>query len=229
MAFDALKEETAKLNRQMHAMGLAGLNRGAISVVDREAGVLAIRPAGPSPAELEPGQIVVVGLLNLQVQDEAPLPPDPMIHTHVFLANVFGETGGIASFASPHALGYSILRRDLLPYSSTHAEHFLGPVPCARSQSPNEVAYEFAATIGVTIQETFEARGADYREIPGAFLPGAGAVCWGPTGAAALGNASALEESAQAAYIARTMSSDFTPLSEDVVRAHFFRARGEAG
>ena len=229
MGFESLKKQTLLANQELQRAGLGGLARGSVSLVDREAGVLALPPSGLLPAAQGPEDMLVLGLVDFDVREGGGWGPDAMVHTHIFLANVFLRVGAVVTFSTPHVTAYAIASRDLSPYCAVHAEHFLGTVPCARSQTPNEVAAEFEATLGLTVLDTFEARGLDYEAVPGALLPGYGAVCWGRDAVEALSNACALEESAHSAFLARQLDASVTPLARDLVEAHYRRARSLAG
>lgn len=228
MAMDALRREAAERTNDLYRLGLARHSRGAVSIIDRAANTMAIAPADAKPGAVEPGDIVLINLQTFEVRDggEGAGAPDLAVHTHLFLAQMFARAGAIATFSSPYATAFALARRDLLPYSAAHAQHFLGSVPVVRSQTPNEVEYEFASTIGLTIVDEFSARGLDYMTTPAALVPGGGPVAWGSDGVQAVANAAALEEAAHAAYLARALTSDLPVLTPDVVRAHYTRAHG---
>jgi L-ribulose-5-phosphate 4-epimerase len=229
MGFEALRKQALEANQELQRAGMGGLGRGSVAIVDREAGVLALPPSGMLPSAVTADDILVLGLVDFAVREGGGWGPDGMVHTHIFIANVFLRVGAVVTFSTPHVAAFAIANRDLPPYCAAHAEHFLGAVPCARAQTPNEVAAEFEATLGLTVLDTFEARGLDYESVPGALLPGYGAVCWGRDVVEALSNACALEESAHAAFLARQLDAGVTPMARDLVEAHYRRARSLAG
>ena len=229
MGFESLKKQALLANQELQRAGMGGLGRGSVSIIDREAGVLALPPCGLLPAGMTADDILVLGLVDFAVREGGGWGPDSMVHTHLFIANVFLRVGAVVTITTPYTTAFAIASRDLAPYCAAHAEHFLGTVPCARSQTPNEVATEFEATLGLTVLDTLEARGLDYEAVPASLLPGYGAVCWGRDAVEALGNACALEESAHAAFLARQLDAGVTPLARDLVEAHYRRARSLAG
>ena len=118
-------------NRELVTTGLVTLTWGNVSGIDRQRGLIAIKPSGVPYAELRPEQIVVVDLDGLVV--EGKLKPSSDTPTHLALYRAFPNIGGIVHTHSRHATIFAQARREIPCLGTTHADHFHGPVPVTRA------------------------------------------------------------------------------------------------
>ena len=132
-----LKQAVYAANMELPRRGLVTDTWGNVSGIDREKGLVVIKPSGVSYEDLTPDKLVVLSLDGKVV--EGTLNPSSDTKTHLVLYKAFPELGGIVHTHSPHAVGWAQAGRDIPCYGTTHADYFHGPVPCARSLTPEEV------------------------------------------------------------------------------------------
>lgn len=106
MAFEKLKAAVWKANRDIVRIGLVQLTWGNASGVDRQAGVMAIKPSGVDYDRLRPDDMVIVELETGRVV-EGTLKPSTDTPTHRYLYLAFEEIGGIVHTHSRHAVAWA--------------------------------------------------------------------------------------------------------------------------
>lgn len=199
---EELKEAVCTANCELAQSGLITLTWGNASGIDREQGLVVIKPSGVPYAELRPDAMVVVDLDGRTV--EGKLRPSSDTATHVVLYRAFGQIGGVVHTHSRYATVFAQARREIPCLGTTHADHFYGPVPVTRPLAESEVAEGYEHWTGRVIVERF----ADVSpaSMPAVLVAGHAPFTWGPSVAAALDNAIALE--AVAAMVLGTWSID---------------------
>ena len=164
-----LKKEVCAANRALETSGLVKLTWGNVSGIDRASGLWCIKPSGVPYAELEPDDLVVLDLEGKVV--EGTLRPSSDTRTHLHLYREFSEIGGITHTHSPYATMFAQASRELPCYGTTHADHFFGTVPVARSLSKAEIDHDYEHHTGVAIVECFRKAPAqtagNARRVPG--------------------------------------------------------------
>ncbi|HHV3349987.1 TPA: class II aldolase/adducin family protein, partial [Streptococcus agalactiae] len=137
-----MRERVCEANKSLPVHSLVKFTWGNVSEVDREAGLIVIKPSGVDYDQLTPENMVVTDLEGNIVEGD--LNPSSDLPTHVQLYKAWPEVGGIVHTHSTEAVGWAQAGRDIPFYGTTHADYFYGPVPCARSLSEDEVntAYE---------------------------------------------------------------------------------------
>jgi L-ribulose-5-phosphate 4-epimerase len=116
---------------------------------------------------------------------------------------------------------------DIPLYGTTHADHFFGPVPCARALTQDEIAGEYERNTGLVIIETICARGLDPLHVPAMLCASHGAFAWGKTPREAAMNAGVLEEVARIATLTRLINPQVQPAPDALRDRHFFRKHGD--
>ena len=139
----------------------------------------------------------------------------------------YPEIGGIVHTHSTEATAWAQACRDIPLYGTTHADYFYGPVPCARSLTPEEIAVDYEANTGKVIVETFEKRGLEPMHTPGVLQASHGPFTWGKDAAEAVHNAVVLEEVAKMAFRTEVLQPSVTPAPDCIRDKHFFRKHGE--
>jgi L-ribulose-5-phosphate 4-epimerase len=222
-----LRERVCEANRELVRAGLVILTFGNVSGVDRDEGVLAIKPSGVPYDQLRPDAIVVVDLETGAVVagEHRPSSDTP---THAVLYRRFAGVGGIVHTHSRFATAWAQAGRDVPCLGTTHADHFRGPVPVTRPLEPAEVHGEYEQRTGDVIVETFEQRGLDPLEIPAALVASHGPFAWGADVAHALENAIALEAVAELALHTLVLKAELPALDDDLLQRHFSRKHGSA-
>src|SRR3954466_11867345 len=160
MSLSALREEVCRANRDLVAAGLVTLSFGNASGVDREAGVLVIKPSGVDYASLRAEDMVVVRLADGEIVDGA-LRPSSDTPTHLELYRAFGSIGGVVHTHSPFASAWAQARRPIPCLGTTHADHFSGAVPVTRPLTAPEIDGAYELETGAVIVETLRSAGID--------------------------------------------------------------------
>ena len=220
-----LKTAVCRANRELVRHGLVVLTWGNASGLDRERGLMVIKPSGVPYDALKPADMVVVALATGEVV-AGDLNPSSDTPTHLELYRAFPHAGGIVHTHSREATAWAQARRPIPALGTTHADHFHGPVPCTRLLKPAEIKRHYEAHTGRVIVETFAGR--DPAHCPGVLVAGHGPFTWGATVAEALENAVALEQIAHLARLTRQLDPRVRPLPPVLLDRHFFRKHGPA-
>jgi L-ribulose-5-phosphate 4-epimerase len=225
VSYDGLREQAFEANQAIVRAGLVVLTFGNASVVDRGAGVLAIKPSGVPYEELDAGSMVVVDLESSDVV-EGSLKPSSDTATHLVLYRAFESVGGVVHTHSPFATAWAQAMRDLPCFGTTHADHFHGSVPVTRALTLAEIDGDYERATGEVIVETLAERGLDALAMPAALVAGHGPFAWGADGAHAVENAIALEIVAGTALDTELLRPGAEPIGEALLDRHFLRKHG---
>ena len=218
----ALKNDVFERNLELVRHGLVVLTWGNVSGIDREAGLVAIKPSGVAYDRMTAEDIVVVDLEGKAV--EGTLRPSSDLPTHLALYRAFPTVGGIVHTHSPKAVAWAQARRGIPAFGTTHADHFHGAVPCTRELTPAEVAEDYELNTGRVIEERFH--DLDAEAFPGVLVAGHGPFTWGPTPRKAVENAVALEQIAAMALDTLLLDPAAEPAPSYVLDKHYFRKHG---
>ena len=219
-----LKHAVYEANMELPHRGLVTYTWGNVSGIDRERGLVVIKPSGVSYDELTPDDLVVLDLDGKVVDGK--LNPSSDTKTHLELYKAFPEIGGIVHTHSPYAVGWAQAGRDIPAYGTTHADYFYGPVPCCRSLTEQDVEEDYERNTGLVIVETFRQRELDPVHVPGAICRNHGPFTWGKDAAQAVYHAVVLEEVAKMAVYTTQISPDAQPAPQYVLDKHFLRKHG---
>ena len=219
-----LKHAVYEANMELPHRGLVTYTWGNVSGIDRERGLVVIKPSGVSYDELTPDDLVVLDLDGKVVDGK--LNPSSDTKTHLELYKAFPEIGGIIHTHSPYAVGWAQAGRDIPAYGTTHADYFYGPVPCCRSLTEQEVEEDYERNTGLVIVETFRQRELDPVHVPGAICRNHGPFTWGKDAAQAVYHAVVLEEVAKMAVYTTQIAPDAQPAPQYVLDKHFLRKHG---
>ena len=219
-----LKHAVYEANMELPHRGLVTYTWGNVSGIDRERGLVVIKPSGVSYDELTPDDLVVLDLDGKVVDGK--LNPSSDTKTHLELYKAFPEIGGIVHTHSPYAVGWAQAGRDIPAYGTTHADYFYGPVPCCRSLTEQEVEEDYERNTGLVIVETFRQRELDPVHVPGAICRNHGPFTWGKAAAQAVYHAVVLEEVAKMAVYTTQIAPDAQPAPQYVLDKHFLRKHG---
>ncbi|MDR2368467.1 MAG: L-ribulose-5-phosphate 4-epimerase AraD [Deltaproteobacteria bacterium] len=211
-----LKTQVHEANMLLPRMGLAIFTWGNASGIDRASGLVAIKPSGVPYELLRPDRMVVVDLTGKVIEGD--LKPSSDTPTHLELYRRFPSIGGVAHTHSRHATIFAQNRQPIPPHGTTHADHFHGPVPCARPLTDEEINGDYELNAGKVIAECHP----DHVGIPAALLAFHGPFAWGPDALAAARNAAVLEEIAYMALHCQAAG----PVSQALLDRHYFRKHG---
>lgn len=219
---EELKEKVFKANLDLVKHGLVIFTWGNVSGIDREKGLVVIKPSGVSYDDMKAEDMVVVDLLTGKVV-EGNLKPSSDTPTHLALYRAFPEIGGVVHTHSTYATAWSQAGKDLPNIGTTHADYFHEAVPCTRDMTEAEVVNEYELNTGNVIIERFE--GMNPIHTPGVLVKNHGPFAWGTSPADAVHNAVVLEQIAKMASIAYTVNPALT-MNPLLVEKHFSRKHG---
>jgi L-ribulose-5-phosphate 4-epimerase len=222
---DDLRAAVLEANLAIVRAGLVVLTFGNVSGIDRDAGVVAIKPSGIPYDELTPSTIVLVELASgVAIDTERRASSD--IETHLALYRAFPTVSGVVHTHSPFATAWAQAGRDLPCYGTTHADHFRGAVPVTRPLTSDEIDTDYERNTGLAIVETFHQRHLDPWEVPAALVVAHGPFVWGPSLDEAVENAVALETVAAAAVWTEQITPGGHPMPDRLRDRHFLRKHG---
>ena len=220
---EELKKKVYEANMELPRRGLITYTWGNVSGIDRDTGYFVIKPSGVDYDKLRPEDMVVMEGNRI----EGTLNPSSDTPTHLELYKKYPEIGGVVHTHSPEATSWAQAGRDIPLYGTTHADYFYGPIPCARSLTPEEIGGEYERNTGLVIIETFEQRGLNPMHTPGVLCTNHGPFTWGKDAAEAVHNAVVLEEVARMAIRTELLNPQVQPAPDSIRDKHFFRKHGE--
>ncbi len=221
---EELKQKVYEANMELPKRGLVTYTWGNVSAIDRDSGLFVIKPSGVDYDTMKPEDMVVMDLGGNRV--EGRYKPSSDTPTHLELYKRYPEIGGIVHTHSPEATSWAQAGRIIPLYGTTHADYFLGPIPCARSLTADEIAGEYEKNTGLVIIETFEKLGLNPMYTPAVLCTNHGPFTWGKDAAEAVHNAVVLEEVAKMALKTELINPDVKPAPDTIKDKHFFRKHG---
>ena len=221
----ALREAVWAANQAIVRAGLVTLSFGNASGVDRDGGLMLIKPSGVAYADLRPEDLVAVDLETGRPLADG-LRPSSDTPTHLALYGAFPEVGGIVHTHSRAATSWAQACRPIPPFGTTHADHFHGSVPVTRQLSDDEVAGEYEAATGDVIVEALTMIGLDPVEMPAVLVASHGPFTWGPDPGTAADNAIALETVAAIAIETLALDPAARPVAQSLLDRHYQRKHG---
>ncbi|MBQ6111305.1 MAG: L-ribulose-5-phosphate 4-epimerase [Synergistaceae bacterium] len=221
---EKLREEVYRANMELPERGLVVYTWGNVSGIDREKGLVVIKPSGVEYDELTPDKLVIVDLNNNVI--EGNLNPSSDTKTHVELYKSFPEIGGIVHTHSSHAVAWAQAGKSIPCYGTTHADYFYGSVPCTRNLTPEEVNDDYELNTGKVIVETFRNLNIDPAAVPAVICRNHGPFTWGKNAEQAVYHAVILEEVAKMAMFTVTIDANAENAPQYVLDKHYLRKHG---
>ncbi|WP_204437939.1 L-ribulose-5-phosphate 4-epimerase AraD [Amphibacillus cookii] len=222
---DEMKERVFKANLKLPELGLVVLTWGNVSEINRELGVIVIKPSGLDYSQMTSSQMVVTDMEGEPL--EGGLKPSSDLKSHVILYQHFEEISAIVHTHSRYAVSWSQSGRDLPVYGTTHADTFYGPVPTTRQLNNDEVDNEYEMNTGKVIVKTFQERQLSPLAIPGILVNGHGPFTWGANPNEAVENSLVLDEICSMAQLTETIMTSDNFLPQYVLDKHYFRKHGK--
>lgn len=220
-----LREKVYKANMQLPEYGLVKFTWGNVSAIDRQKGLIVIKPSGVVYEKLSPENMVVTDIDGHILEGD--LNPSSDLLTHVELYKAFPEIGGIVHTHSTEGVAWAQAGRDIPCYGTTHADTFFGSIPCARSLTPEEINGEYEKETGKVIIEEFTKRGLNPLAVSGVIVRNHGPFSWGKDEQSAVYNAVVLEESARMARYTESINPNVVEVSQELKNKHYLRKHGE--
>lgn len=220
---EALKEKVFRANLALPAHGLVTFTWGNVSGIDRERGLVVIKPSGIDYDSMKAEDMVVVDLMSGE-KVEGKWKPSSDTPTHLALYRAFGHIGGIVHTHSRWATSWAQAGRGIPAYGTTHGDYFYGDIPCTRPMTPEEIGGEYELETGNVIAETFADLSPD--RIPAVLVYSHGPFAWGRDPDEAVHNAVVLEELAFMAFHTEALSPSAAPMQQELLDRHYLRKHG---
>ena len=222
---EQLKEAVCRANLLLPKYGLVTFTWGNVSGVDREMGLMVIKPSGVEYDNMTAEDMVVVSLETGE-RVEGKWKPSSDTATHVALYNAFPTLGGIVHTHSRYATSFAQAGRGVPAYGTTHGDYFYGEIPCTRKMTPEEIGGAYEHETGNVIIETFKTRNIDPATVHAALVYSHGPFSWGKDPFDAVHNAVVLEECALMAIQTEALNPSVTPMQKELLDKHFLRKHG---
>jgi len=222
---EKLKTEVCRANLDLVRKGLVIQTWGNASGIDRERGLVVIKPSGVAYDGMKPQQLVVVSLADGKVV-EGNFKPSSDTDTHLVLYRAFPKIGGVVHTHSLFATAWAQAKNTLRGYGTTQADYWHGDVPCTRLLKPDEIKTDYEANTGRVIVETFKKLKFDPLHHPAVLVASHGPFTWGKDVHDAVHNAGVLEFIAQLASETLKINPKLQPMPPALRDKHFFRKHG---
>lgn len=217
-----LKHQVYQCNMELPRQDMVIYTFGNVSAIDRNEGVIAIKPSGISYDTLSPNDIVVLDVDGNVV--EGNMRPSSDTKTHLVLYKKFPEIGGVVHTHSTFAVSWAQAAKPVPILGTTHADHLHMDVPCTDFMSPEMIKGDYEVETGNQIIKRFES--ISYKEVEMVLVAGHGPFTWGDTPEKAVYNSVVLEQLSQMALYTRITNPDVPPLDETLVQKHYQRKHG---
>jgi L-ribulose-5-phosphate 4-epimerase len=221
---EQLKQRVLEANLLLPHYDLVTFTWGNVSGIDRESGLVVIKPSGVPYEGMTAEDMVVVNLDGQVV--EGKWKPSSDTATHVELYKAFPTIGGVVHTHSSYATSWAQAGRDIPCYGTTHADHFYGDIPCLRCLTKEEIDEAYETNTGLLIVDYFRKTGRDILGVPAALCKNHGPFTWGKDAAEAVHNAVVLEEVAKMAYRCETINPKVAPAPQELQDKHYYRKHG---
>ena len=219
---EELKQKVFEANMQLPKYGLVTFTWGNVSGIDRESGLVVIKPSGVAYETMSAEDMVVVDLDGKVV--EGKYRPSSDTPTHVELYKAFPKVGGIVHTHSSWATSWAQAGRSIPCYGTTHADYMYGEIPCVRNLTQEEIDEGYEKNTGTVIISYFQDR--DYEAVPCVLCKNHGPFAWGKDPAEAVHNAVVLEEVAKMATRCELINPHLEPAPQRLLDKHYYRKHG---
>ena len=220
---EKLKKEVFEANLLLVKHSLVIFTWGNVSGIDREKGLVVIKPSGVEYDKMSADDMVVVDLDGNIV--EGKYKPSSDTPTHLELYKAFKNIGGIVHTHSRMATSWAQAGRSIPAYGTTHGDYFYGDIPCTRKMTKDEISSEYEKNTGLVITETFNDISAD--DIPAVLVHSHGPFTWGKDPHEAVHNSVVLEELASMAMNTEIINSSAERMQSELLDKHYLRKHGK--
>ena len=224
-AINKLKEDVFKANIELVEQGLVIYTWGNVSGIDRDSGLVVIKPSGVDYDTMTVDDMVVIDLQGNIV--EGKLKPSSDTPTHLELYREFSDIGGVVHTHSEWATSWAQAGVDIPCYGTTHADYFYGDILCTRSLTDEEIQGEYELNTGKVMVETLRKAEKAPLELPGMIITNHGPFSWGESANKAVHNAKVMEEVAKMAYRTEKINPRVQPAKQSLVDKHYLRKHGK--
>ena len=219
-----LKEQVCEANLELVRRGVVIYTWGNVSGIDREKGLIVIKPSGVDYDGMKPEDMVVVDLMTGGTV-EGQYKPSSDTATHLELYRAFPSIGGITHTHSISAVAFAQAGMDIPALGTTHADYFYGPIPCTRELTQQEVEEAYEVNTGKVIVECIKERGIDPMAVPGIVVMNHGPFSWGKDAAASVYHAVVMDVVAEM-NLKALMLNPQASMPQYVLDKHYMRKHG---
>lgn len=223
---EKLKQEVFEANLLLPKHGLVIFTWGNVSGIDREKGLVVIKPSGVEYDSMKAEDMVVTDLEGNVV--EGKLKPSSDLMTHLEFYKNFPNIGGVVHTHSINAVAFAQAGKDIPALGTTHGDYFYGNIPCTRRMTPEEIAGEYELNTGKVIVEEFKNRKVDPDQMPAVLVNSHGPFTWGKDPFDAVHNSVVLEALSEMAIktFSIAKNSNVEPMQQELLDKHFLRKHG---
>lgn len=223
---EELKKQVYEANMLLCEYGLAPFTWGNASGIDRQSGLIVIKPSGVPYSELSYEKMVTVNLNGEVIDSE--LNPSSDTATHIELYKAFSDIGGVVHTHSKYAVAFAQAGRDIPAYGTTHADFAYGDIPCADALTDSEINGEYEKNTGLVIARCFNERNLDPNSIPAVTVRNHGPFTWGKDAKKAAENAAVLEIIAEMAINTEILAgNNAEKVGNALLTKHYMRKHGK--
>ena len=220
---EQLKEKVFQANLLLPKHGLITFTWGNVSGIDREQGLVVIKPSGVSYDVMKADDMVVVDLKTGKTV-EGSLKPSSDTPTHLELYKAFPNIGGVVHTHSRWATSFAQAGRGVMALGTTQGDYFYGEIPCTRKMTKAEIEGEYEKETGTVIIETFKGKNPD--AIPAVLVHSHGPFTWGIDAMDAVHNAVVLDEVAFMNFHTMMLEPKIQSMQQELLDKHYLRKHG---
>ena len=221
---EKLKQEVFEANLLLPKYGLVVFTWGNVSAIDREKGLVVIKPSGVEYEKMSVEDMVVTDLQGKVV--EGKLKPSSDLHTHLEFYRNFKDIVGVVHTHSVSATAWAQAGKDIPALGTTHGDYFYGDIPCTRLMKDEEIKSDYELNTGKVIVEEFKVRNIDPNQMPAVLVHSHGPFTWGKDPFDAVHNSVVLETLAEMALKSITINKDVKQMQQTLLDKHFLRKHG---
>lgn len=221
---DDLKQKVLEANLLLPKYGLVVFTWGNVSGIDRENGLIVIKPSGVDYDIMKADDMVVTDLDGNVV--EGKLKPSSDLATHLEFYKHFKDIGGVVHTHSVNAVAWAQAGKDIPALGTTHGDYFYGQIPCTRLMTDDEIKNNYELNTGKVVVEEFENRKIDPNQMPGVLVHSHGPFTWGKDPFDAVHNSVVLDTLAKMALKTITINGDVDSMQRELLDKHFLRKHG---
>ncbi len=225
MSYEQLKEKVCDANIELQRQKLIIYSWGNVSGIDRDAGIIAIKPSGVAYNELTPDKIVIMDLHGNQVDGD--LKPSSDTPTHLELYRQWPDIGGVTHTHSAHATIWAQAAKGIPCFGTTHADYYYGEIPCTDPMSEVEIKDDYELNTGKVIVRHFSQNNIDPNQMPAVLVANHGPFTWGPSPGKSVESAVVLEQVAFMAMGTLNVNPRQVKIQQGLLDKHYLRKHGK--